>query len=71
MAKTAEFYPRYIEALFKRGKADVLPMDYLMDEARKVLDADELETMKRVFSEMVAEGRILDKEEGYSWPEGA
>ena len=67
MSKAPEFYPRFIQALFHRGKAEVLPMSYLLDQAKKVLSGDELATMQRVFSEMVAEGRIKDADGGYTW----
>ncbi len=59
MTKDLSFYPRFVLAVFRRGKAETLPYSYLEDEARKVLKGDELEEFQAALQTMVNQGQIV------------
>ncbi len=63
MAKSPEFYPRFVVALYHRGKAKALPLTYLQGEAEKVLKADELELFLATLARLESEGAITRQDD--------
>ncbi len=61
MAKQPQFYYRFINAFFKRARAEVFPCEFLEKEASKVLKGDELAALNNVIDELVELG-ALEKE---------
>lgn len=59
MAKSPAFYKRYVTAVFHRGRATNLPLSYIEQEARRVLDARELELFHAEIEAMIQEGELL------------
>ena len=67
MKRQQDFFDTYISALFRRGKAPVLPLDYLLKEAKKVLKGDdEMARFEKTLEAFVADGRIVKTDEGYA-----
>ncbi len=71
MTKQPEFYNKYINAFFKRAKADTFPMAFMKKEARKVLKGEELDALDKAVDELVTLGalqrdgdsiKLIDKE---------
>ena len=56
---------RFMQAVFTRGKSEYLPLDYIQQQAAKVIDPDEMNRIKPVLDEMAAEGLVEVTEEGY------
>lgn len=63
MSKPTEFYTRFVEAVFRRGKADTLPYTYINREAGLVLKPDELAELHRVIDSLVEQGKITRKDD--------
>lgn len=59
MSKSPDFFQRYVTAVFHRGKAEKLPMSYLVQEAERVLNPDEMQQFLAIIETMVQEGKIL------------
>nr|WP_319530704.1 hypothetical protein [uncultured Cohaesibacter sp.] len=65
--KTTDFFDTYLGALFRRGKSPVLPLDYLLKEAGKVLKGEgEMAQFEKTLEAFVADGRIIKSDEGYA-----
>lgn len=62
MAKTKLLTPKFLEALFKRGKSEYLPVSYLTEEADKVLAAGEAQKIPAMLTDLTAKGLIENKE---------
>lgn len=58
MTKTPEFFPRFIEAIFRRGKAEALPMSYIDKEVERMLPPEERDVLYAEFQKMVEAGLI-------------
>jgi hypothetical protein len=58
MKKAPQFYKRYIVAVFRRGKADRLPLQYILGEAKRVLKPEEMEKLQPTLDELVAQGNL-------------
>lgn len=65
MAGGKKITDRFLVALFKRGKADYLPISYLQTEADKVLAKGEIVNLLPVLNEMVAKGIFEEKSGEY------
>ncbi|MBG0775405.1 MAG: hypothetical protein H0S85_03110 [Desulfovibrionaceae bacterium] len=65
MARTQEFYTSYVRALFRRGKADTLPNDYIETEAAKVLRG-EMDDFRAALDRMVASGMVSREGDSYT-----
>jgi len=59
VGKSPEFFKRYVTAVFHRGRAEKLPMSYIIQEAERVLEPAELQQFLAEIETMVQEGRIL------------
>jgi len=59
MTKSPEFYPRYVKAVFHRGKAEKLPMSYIDQEAQRVLNPDEMQSFYAVLESMIQSGEVV------------
>ncbi len=66
MAKSTDFYKRYVVALFHRGKADRLPLEYIEREARKVLSTEEMEALHAHMQEMITQGALTREDDFYT-----
>lgn len=66
MEKPDIFYPRFVRAIFKRGKAEALPMSYIQNQARAVLTPEELDIFNKTMENMVNDGRLARKGEHYA-----
>ncbi len=63
MAKQPQFYYKFINAFFKRARAEVFPCDFLTKEASKVLKGDELTALDNAVDKLVELG-ALEKKSG-------
>lgn len=63
MSKSPDFYKNYIPALFRRGKAEKLPMSYLTQEAERVLNPDEMKLFHQELENMIQNGDVLRDED--------
>lgn len=65
MAKTKQLTPKFMTALFKRGKKEYLPLSYLLTEAEKVLAEGEAQKIPGMLSEFKEKGLVEVKDEKY------
>ncbi len=65
MEKGKNLTDRYLVALFKRGKADYLPVSYLKEQGDKVLLKGESDKLLPMLSEMVEKGFFEVKDGEY------
>ncbi len=63
MSKNTEFYQNYVHALFKRGKAQKLPLTYLYSQAEKVLNPDEITIFSQIIDSMLEQGALLREDD--------
>ncbi len=59
MAKSSDFYPRYILALFRRGRADELPVEYIRTQASQTLNDEEMRLFEQALDDAVSQGVLL------------
>ncbi|OEU70412.1 MAG: hypothetical protein BA863_02850 [Desulfovibrio sp. S3730MH75] len=65
MKKGKTLTDRYLVALFKRGKADYLPISYLMEQGDKVLTRGESDKLLPMLSAMAEQGVFEEKDGEY------
>lgn len=65
MAGGKRLTDRFLVALFKRGKADYLPVSYLKTEGDKVLAKGETDNLLTILAEMVNKGIFEEKSGEY------
>ncbi|WP_031481376.1 hypothetical protein [Maridesulfovibrio frigidus] len=61
MEKGKTLTERYLVALFKRGKADYLPVSYLKEQGDKVLIKGESDNLLPMLAAMVQQGIFEEK----------
>lgn len=65
MAGAKQLTDRFLLALFKRGKAEYLPLSYLETEGRKVLAPGEVSKLQTMLAEMAEKGIVAEKSGEY------
>lgn len=70
MARSDDFWDKYVEALFRRGKAEELPSTYLRMEAGKVLKGEDLDELFVQLDKWVDQGRAERTDDGYKLKAG-
>lgn len=65
MANTKLLTPKFLAALFRRGKEEYLPLSYLTDEAQKVLAEGEVEKISNMLSELEGRGLVESKDDKF------
>ncbi|WP_320007059.1 hypothetical protein [Maridesulfovibrio sp.] len=65
MAGAKKLTDRFLIALFKRGKADFLPLSYLETEGKKVLAPGEADKLQAVLGEMAEKGIVSEQSGEY------
>lgn len=58
MAATKELTREYLIATFKRGRAEYLPLDYIIKQAEIFILPEDMEKIEPMLSDMAAEGLI-------------
>ena len=65
MAKTKKMTRRFIEATFKRGQKDFIPLDYFKEQMGFFCPDEEIAKLEGMMEEMVADGQVEKKEGAY------
>ncbi|WP_419781334.1 hypothetical protein [Maridesulfovibrio sp.] len=65
MAGAKTLTDRFLIALFKRGKADYLPLAYLKTEGGKVLAPGETDKIQTMLAEMAGKGIVAEQSGEY------
>jgi hypothetical protein len=65
MARTKMLTPKFLAALFRRGKSEYLPLGYLIEEAQKVLADGEAQKIPAMLTDLADKGLIEANNEEY------
>lgn len=63
MAKTKKITKRFIEATFRRGQKDFLPLSYFTEQMAYFCPKEEMAKLEGMMEEMVADG-VVEKKDG-------
>ncbi len=56
---------RFVQAVFRRGKEDYLPLHYITAQMGKVVDDEEMANLKPALDQMIADGEVEEKGDTY------